>query len=114
MREQGRTDQVDADAADELGGAGACQLLLHDEVVERSRTSAAVLDGPRHAYQVRVCELTLPSAQVRDFIGKIVESGRKPLAVFPWQVCAQPRARLSTECVLFGGGRQVHDRLIVC
>jgi hypothetical protein len=26
----------------------------------------------------------------------------------------QPRARLCSERFLFGGGRQVHDRLIVC
>src|SRR5205085_12384865 len=41
--------EVDADAADELGGARPRQPLLNDVVLERSRAASAVLRRPRHA-----------------------------------------------------------------
>ena len=49
VREQRRPDEVDADAADELRGAGAGELLGDDVVLDRAAAAAAVLLGPRDA-----------------------------------------------------------------
>ena len=103
--EQRRTDEVDADPADELRCPRSRQLLLHDEVMQRTRAPAAVLDRPGDADEVRVRELSLPRAQERDLVGEIVEARRQPSAVLPRKVSTQPGAasrRGTSSCSAVG------------
>ena len=108
VREERRPDEVDADATDELGRAGASELLGDDEVLDRSDAATAVLLGPRHADPAARGELRLPLASERDLVGEVVEAGRQPLAVLPRQVVAQPGAHLVAQARLLGGRGEVH------
>ena len=95
-------DEVDADAADELGRAGAGQLLGHDEVLDGAGAAAAVLLGPPDADPATLGELGLPLAPERDLVGEVVEARRQPLAVLPRQVGAQPVAHFVAQRRLVG------------
>ena len=83
-------DQVDADAADQLGRPGPGQLLDHDVVLERAQAAAAVLLGPGDADPAVGGQLGLPAPPERDRLGQVVEARREPDAVGPGQVLHQP------------------------
>ena len=97
-------DEVDADAPDELRRAGPRELLGDDVVADRARVATAVLLGPRDPDPTAGRELRLPLATERDLLGEVVEARRKPLAVLPREVLAQPAAALVAQRAL-GVGR---------
>ena len=97
VREQRGPDEVDADAADELGRACAGELLDDDEVLDRAGAAPAVLLGPRDADPAALGELALPLAPERDLVGEVVEPRRQALAVLPGQVGPQPVAHLGAQ-----------------
>ena len=97
-------DEVDADAADELGRPGPRQLLGHDVVLDRRRRRAR--RTPRASAtptQRPSASLRLPLAPERDLLGEVVEAGRQPLAVLPRQVGPQPVAHLGAQRRLVNG-----------
>ena len=95
--QQGRPHQVDADAADQLGCPGPCQLLDHDVVLERAEAAAAVLDGPGHADPAVGGQVGLPAPAERDRLGQVVEARRESHAVGPREVLDQPRPELLAQ-----------------
>ena len=109
--QQRRPDEVDADAADELGRAGAGQLLLHDVVLDRAGAAAAVLGSGHVTPTQRAVGQLAPatSAAEGDLVGQVVEPGRQAHAVLPRQVGRAASARhLGAERLLLGRRCQIH------
>ncbi len=110
MSQQGGADEVDADPSHQLRRSGTRQLLLHDVVVQRAETAAAVCLGPGHADEAGRGELRLPVAQEGDLLGQVVEERWQPDPVLPRQLGFEPPTALGAELLLLLRGRQVHRR----
>ena len=108
MSHEGRTDEVDADAADDLGGAGPSEFLLHDEVRQRAGGTSAARNGPGDPDPSTAGESPLPLSSECDLIGEIVESRWKAGSVFPREVVVQPASTLGPDGVVSCGWRQIH------
>ena len=76
VREQGRPDQVDADAVHRLRRLGAGVLALVQRDLHRRRAPAAVGLGPVHADPAVGGEGGLPVAAPGHLVGQVDEGGR--------------------------------------
>jgi hypothetical protein len=107
--EKGGGGQVETDTPHHFGGPRPGQLLLDDEVLGGTGAAAPVRRGPGHAYPAAGGQRGLPGAEKCDFLGEVLESGRKAAAVLPGEVVHEPGADLFSERVLFRRGGEVHD-----
>ena len=99
VRDQRRAEHADADDVEDPGHAGAADLLVDDDLVERAEALAAVLGRPRDgrpARPRRACAAT--ARRARD----IVAVGRLRL------VLVEPGAHLGAVLGQLGGVVQVH------
>jgi hypothetical protein len=106
--EQGRPDEIHADATDELRRPRPRQFFGDDVVLDGSRAPAAVLTRPGHTDEARAREFRLPLASECDLVTENVEPRRKALAVLPWQVGPQPPTHLVAQRSLGGRGSEIH------
>ena len=108
------TDEIDPDAADEFGSAGACELLGDDVVADGAAGAAAVFLRPGDADPTTARELALPITSEGDLVGQVVEVRWEALAVFPWEIRAEPFSTLLAELRFGGIRRQVHGGAGYC
>jgi hypothetical protein len=110
VRQQGGADQVDPDPSDELGGAGAGELLGDDEMLDGPRAAPAVLRGPGDTDPAIRGEAGLPFAKEGDFLGEVVEPWGESPPVLPGKVVAQPGPEVVAEAFFVRGGGEVQSR----
>ena len=65
VRDQRRAEHAHADDVEDPGHAGAADLLVDDDLLERAEARAAVLGGPRHGGEPALGELALPARAAR-------------------------------------------------
>ena len=76
VRDQRRPEHPHADDVEDPGHAGAPDLLVDHDLLERPEAGAAVLGGPRHRGQAALGELALPRAPGGDR-GLVVARGSR-------------------------------------
>ncbi len=110
MAEQCGSDEVHANAADELRCPRPRELFGDDVVLDRAATATAVLLGPSHTDEPTARELRLPRSTERHLFSEFVEAGRQALAVLPWEIGAQPLAHFVAQSCFLGSRAEVHAR----
>ena len=108
MGQQGGADQVDADAADQLGRPGPGQLFDHHVVLERSQAATAVLLGPGETDPAVGGQFGLPAPSEGHRLRQVVEARGESDAVGPGQVLHQPRPERRSQRLLLSRGMQIH------
>ena len=99
VRDQRRAEHADADDVEDPRHAGAPDLLVDDDLVERAEALPAVVRGPGDGGEAALGELALPLAAGVDVVGGAV--GRLVL------VLVEPGAHLGAVLGQLGGVVQV-------
>ena len=94
MGEQGRTDEVNPNPIDRLGGFGSRVLGLVDSDLDRRRTPASVGRGSVNADPAILGEPRLPAPPPLDLVGQIRE--RRGLL----RVLREPPSQLGRELLV--------------
>src|SRR6185312_388276 len=108
MRQERRSDEIDADATDQLRRPGPGQLLDDDVVLQCPEAAPAVRLGPGDAHPARRGQGTLPAPSERDRLGEVVEPWWEADAVGPREVFPQPGPERVAQHLLLGGGAEIH------
>ena len=96
--EQGGPDEVDADAAHQLGRPGPGHLLGDQEVLGGPEAPAAELDGPGHPHPPVGGQGGLPLPAEGHHLGQVGRAGRRLGSVLPGQVGPASRATRLWSC----------------
>src|SRR5581483_1357239 len=112
VRDERRSDQVDADPVDDLRRARRGDLLLEDVVLDDGRAAPAVLARPVDADPSPGVQLPLPVTEERDLVG---ERPGRTVGVGPparRKIRREPGAYLGAERLLGGAEGQVHSAVL--
>jgi hypothetical protein len=81
VSDQRRAEHAHADDVEDPRHAGAADLLVDDDLLERPQAGAAVLGGPRDGGEPALGQLLLPRPAGRDGLGVLAPRGRLVLVL---------------------------------
>src|SRR5205823_1051089 len=73
VRDEGRADEVQAEAVDRRRSLAPCVLLVEDDLLDEGSSAAAVLRRPVHREVPGLAELALPVAPEAERLLRVVE-----------------------------------------
>ena len=106
--EEGGTDQIDPDAADQLGGPGPGHLLGDQKVLGGAQAAAAELHRPGHPHPPALGQHRLPAATERHHLGQVLRASGRLGPVLPRKVGHQPGPQFGAQVLLRRGHLEIH------